>query len=124
MTEERAKQLLERRAQALPEGRAQALQEGATAVVTGGGERWRDRNGERRSYGRGREKALPKEESAGVTEGGKPGKPGEPDSRVRVAAPANTLPNGPTTTRIPDSPSPLSIDLDLTNDEFPPARLV
>ena len=99
-------------------------------MVTGGGERWRDRNGERRSYGRGRKKTLPKEESAGVTEGestgikgvGKPGKLGEPESRGRVAAPANTLPDGPTTTRIPDSPSPLSIDL--KNDKFPPARLV
>ena len=71
-------------------------------MVTGGGERWRDRNGERRSYGRGRKKTLPKEGSAGVTEGestgitgeGKPGKPGEPESRGRVAAPANTLPDG------------------------------
>ena len=56
VTEERAEKLLERR--------EQALQEGATAVVTGGGERWRDQKGDRRSYGRGQEKALPEEKRA------------------------------------------------------------
>ena len=77
-----------------------------TALVTGGGERWRDRKGERRSYGREREKALPEEDSAGVTVGesaditgeGEPREPGEPGSQGRVAAPANPLPEGTTTT--------------------------
>ena len=63
MTEERAEKLLERQEQALLEGREQALQERVTAVMTEGGERWRDKQGERRCCGRGQERTLREEES-------------------------------------------------------------
>ena len=47
--------------------------------MTGGSKRWRDRKGERRNRGRGREQALPAEESAGVTGGECAGAMGEVD---------------------------------------------
>ena len=58
----------EGRAQQLRERREEALPVGAPAGVNGG-KRWRRRKGERRGYGRGREKTRPEEESASVTGG-------------------------------------------------------